>query len=220
MSGGPAPTGPTPSTSGASVHRESRWVGQGYADITKLREIAAKHERLSTRNQQRAARINTRIEKLRHQAAILREKGQKVLGRIPDIESEIAQLDRDIQARSGMPSAGVPGPDGAIQPRIGIGSDVTSLHYRVRKLQQKVVDLQHKARTYDHRAATRTQKTAELKIKADRYLEQSKIEEAEGQSYRQRADRLQAATEGEVAARLGTSAPAPYAPPPPPPDSL
>jgi len=213
MSGGPAPTGPSPSVAGASVHRESRWLGQGYADITKLREIAAKHERLSTRNQQRAARINTRIEKLRHQAAILREKGQKMLGRIPDLESEIAQLDRDIQARSGRPSAdGIP-----MTPSVGIGSDVTSLHYRVRKLQQKVVDMQHKARTYDHRAAMRTQKTAELKIKADRYLEQSKLEEAEAQSYRQRADRLQAATEGEVAARLGTGS---GAPPPPAPGSL
>jgi peptidoglycan hydrolase CwlO-like protein len=200
---------------GASVHRESRWLGQGYADITKLREIAAKHERLSTRNQQRAARINTRIEKLRHQAAILREKGQKMLGRIPDLESEIAQLDRDIQARSGRST----GPDGQISPTptVGIGSDVTSLHYRVRKLQQKVVDMQHKARTYDHRAAMRTQKTAELKIKADRYLETSKLEEAEAVAYRQRADRLQAATEGEVAARLGTG---PGPPPPPPPDSL
>jgi hypothetical protein len=97
---------------------------------------------------------------------------------------------------------------------------VTSLHYRVRKLQQKIVDLQHKARTYDHRAAMRTQKTAELKIKSDRYLEQSKLEEAEAVAYRQRADRLQAATEGEVAARLGTSSGGSAASPPPPPESL
>ncbi|MCI4333014.1 MAG: hypothetical protein L3K01_04735 [Thermoplasmata archaeon] len=207
MSGGPAPTGSPLSAGSATVHRESRWLGQGYADITKLREIAAKHERLSTRNQQRAARINTRIEKLRHQAAVLREKAQRVLGTIPDIESEIAQHDRDIQAATAR-TGGAP-----------IGSDVTNLHYRVRKLQQKVVDLQHKARTYDHRAAMRTQKTAELKIKADRYLEQSKLEEQEALSYRQRADRLQAATEGEVAARLGTSG-GPSGPPPPPPDGL
>ncbi|MCI4320874.1 MAG: hypothetical protein L3K18_06420 [Thermoplasmata archaeon] len=208
MSGDPNPPPSGPSVSGASVHRESRWLGQGYADITKLREIAAKHERLSTRAQQRAARIHTRIEKLRHQAAILREKAQKVLAMIPDKESEIAQLDRDINAATSR-TGGAP-----------IGSDVTSLHYRVRKLQQKIVDLQHKARTYDHRAAMRTQKTAELKIKADRYLETSKLEEAEAVSYRQRADRLQAATEGEVAARLGTSSGGSPAPPPPPPESL
>jgi chromosome segregation ATPase len=208
MSGDPNPPPSGPSVSGASVHRESRWLGQGYADITKLREIAAKHERLSTRAQQRAARINTRIEKLRHQAAILREKAQKVLGMIPDKESEIAQLDRDINAATSRTGGAA------------IGSDVTSLHYRVRKLQQKIVDLQHKARTYDHRAAMRTQKTAELKIKADRFLETSKLEEAEAVSYRQRADRLQAATEGEVAARLGTSSGGPGAPPPPPPESL
>jgi peptidoglycan hydrolase CwlO-like protein len=204
MSGDPNSAGPSPNAHSASIHRESRWMGQGYADITKLREIAAKHERLSTRAQQRAARVNTKIEKLRHQAAILREKGQKMLARIPDIESEIAQLDRDINAATAR-TGGAP-----------IGSDVTSLHFRVRKLQQKTVDLQHKARTYDHRAAMKTQKTAELKIKADRYLEQSKLEESEAVSYRQRADRLQAATEGEVAARLG-SAPPPGAPPPPPP---
>ncbi len=64
----------------------------------------------------------------------------------------------------------------------------------------------------------RTQKTAELKIKSDRYLEQSKLEEQEALSYRQRADRLQAATEGEVAARLGT--PGGSLTPPPPPEGL
>ena len=165
-------------------------MGQGYADITKLRELSAKHERASTRNQQRAARLNTRIEKIRHAAAVLREKAQTVLAKIPDLESEMAQHERDIKARTEK-TAG-----------ITIGSDVTELQFRIRKLQQKIVDLQHKSRTLEHRAAVKTQKTAELKVKVDRYLESSKLEEQEALSYKQRADRLQLATQGEVASHL------------------
>ena len=189
--GGGPPERPPILSSGALVHRESRWRGQGYADITKLREIAAKHDRLSTRHQQRAARLNTKIEKLRHHATVLREKGQTVLGRIPDLEAEMAQYQRDIKASTDR-TAG-----------IQIGSDVTNLQYRIRKLQQKVVDFQHKARTLELKAAQRTQKSAELKVRVDHSLEASKLEEQEAQSYRERADRLQLATEGEVASRLG-----------------
>jgi peptidoglycan hydrolase CwlO-like protein len=170
--------------------RESRWIGQEYADITKLRELAAKHDRASARFQARAARLHTRIEKLRHVATVLREKGQRALGEIPEIEQEMAQHERDIKTASERTGGVV------------VGSDVTGLHYRIRKLQQKIVDLQHKARTLEHRAAVKTQKTAELKIKADQMLEKSRLEQLEAESYRQRADRLQMATEAEVQARL------------------
>ncbi|MFZ0892437.1 MAG: hypothetical protein WB778_03940 [Thermoplasmata archaeon] len=188
-SGGGAPTTSRPSTTPLQ-HRQSRWLGQEYADITKLREISAKHDRVSSRFQQRAARTNTKIEKLRHQGTVLREKAQAVLGQIPEIEAEMAQHERDIKAHSER--------TGGVQ----IGSDVTALHYRVRKLQQKIIDKQHRARTLEHRAATKTQKTAELKIKVDRYLEQARLAEQEAISYRERADRLQMATEGNVAARI------------------
>ncbi|HEV2165543.1 MAG TPA: hypothetical protein VGS23_00980 [Thermoplasmata archaeon] len=188
-SGPPAPGAPSP-----TMHRESRWLGQGYADITKLREVAAKHDRLATRAQTRAARIQTRIERLRHGATVLREKGQHVLEKVPELQQEIAQLERDIQTGSQRVGA------------IGIGSDVTSLQVRLRKLQQKIVNLQHKSRTLEHRAAQRTQKSAELKVKVDRLLELSRLEEQEAASFRQRADRLQLATEGEVAARVGPPA--------------
>jgi len=188
---------PSPSQ-GPLHHRESRWLGQGYADITKLRELAAKHERLASRNQQRAARINTRIEKIRHAAAVLREKAQAVLGRIPDLEQEMVQYEKDIKAKTDRTRG------------ITIGSDVTELQFRIRKIQQKIVDLQHKSRTLEHRAATKTQKTAELKVKVDRFLEMGKLEEQEAVSYRQRADRLQLATQGEMADRLsGTPEPDP-----------
>jgi chromosome segregation ATPase len=205
MSAGGGPPGSAPPSAGPTVHRESRWIGQGYADMTKLRERAAKFDRESSRFQKRAASLNTKIEKLRHAAAVLREKGQTVLGKIPDLESEIGQLERNVRA----PHDRLGG--------ISLGSDVTDLQVRIRKLQQKVVNLQHKSRTYEHRASMKTQKTAELKVKVDQALERSKLAEQEAQSFRSRADRLQLATQGEAAERLsGTPSAEPMPPPPPP----
>lgn len=191
--GGGPPTQPV-SHSTPLAARQSRWIGQQYADITKLREIAAKHDRASARAQQRASRLNTRIEKLRHQATLLREKGQRVLAEIPNIEQRIKQHERDIEASTNR-DGGAP-----------IGSDVTSLHYRVRKLQQKVVDRQQKSRALELRAATKTQKTAELKVKVDRYVEAARLAEQEAIVYRQRADRLQMVTEHDVAGHLASTA--------------
>jgi len=189
--------GTPPNTGGTTTplqHRQSRWLGQGYADITKLREMAAKHDRAAGRMNQRASRLNTRIEKLRHQSTVLREKAQRALGQIPEIEQKMKQHERDIEAATNQ-SGGAP-----------VGSDVTSLHYRVRKLQQKVVDRQQRARTLEHRAAMKTQKTAELKVKVDRYLESARLQEQEANAYRQRADRLQLITETDVAASLKANA--------------
>ena len=188
--------------------RRSRWIGQQYADITKLREIAARHDRAAARAQQRVARLNTRIDKLRHQATLLREKGQKSLAQVPEIEQQMKQHERDIEAATKR-TGGAP-----------IGSDVTSLHYRVRKLQQKVVDRQQKARALELRAATKTQKTAELKVKVDRYTETAHLEEQEAVAYRQRADRLQMVTEHDVADHLKASAAPPKSSPDEPPPSL
>jgi len=174
--------------------RRSRWIGQQYADITKLRELAARHDRAAARAQQRVARLNTRIEKLRHQATLLREKKERTLAQIPEIEQQMKQHERDIEAATNK-TGGAP-----------VGSDVTSLHYRVRKLQQKVVDRQQKARALELRAATKTQKTAELKVKVNRYLETARLEEQEAVAYRQRADRLQLVTEHDVADHLKATA--------------
>ncbi|MCI4365173.1 MAG: hypothetical protein L3K10_03820 [Thermoplasmata archaeon] len=191
-SGGTPPDALGPATPLAA--RRSRWIGQQYADITKLREIAARHDRSSVRAQQRAARLNTRIEKLRHQATLLREKGQKVLAEIPEIQQMMKQHERDIAASTGQQHGGA------------VTSDVTSLHYRVRKLQQKVVDKQQKHRHLELRAAQKTQKTAELKVKVDRYTELSRLEEQEAVAYRQRADRLQTVSETDVAGHLTATA--------------
>ena len=188
--------------------RRSRWIGQQYADITKLREIAARHDRAAARAAQRVARLNTRIDKLRHQATLLRERGQRALAQIPEIEQEMKQQERDIEAAT-KKTGGAP-----------IGSDVTSMHYRVRKLQQKVVDRQQKARSLELRAATKTQKTAELKVKVDRYLETARLEEQEAVAYRHRADRLQLVSEHEVADHLKATADSPKESPDEPPSSL
>ncbi len=198
--GGPPPEAPTAGTPLAA--RRSRWIGQQYADITKLREHAARHDRASARAQQRVARLNTKIEKLRHQATLLREKAQKVLAEIPELEQQIKQHERDINAASGQRPPGATG-------SVGMTSDVTSLHYRVRKLQQKIVDKQQKSRHLELRAAQKTQKTAELKVKVDRYTEAARLEEQEANAYRQRADRLQAVSEGDVASHLAATATAP-----------
>jgi len=203
--------GETPPSGGAATPlaaRRSRWIGQQYADITKLRELAARHDRASARAQQRVARLNTHIEKLRHQATLLREKSQRTLAQIPEIEQEMKQHERDIEAATNR-TGGAP-----------VGSDVTSLHYRVRKLQQKVVDRQQKARALELRAATKTQKTAELKVKVDRYVETARLEEQEAVAYRQRADRLQLVTEHDVADHLKASAADTKTPPDEPPPSL
>lgn len=204
MTAGGDPSGASPPpSSGILFHRESRFLGQGYADMTKLRERAAKFDRESSRFQRRAASLNLKIEKLRHAAAVLREKGQSVLAKMPDFESEIAQHERTVKAAQERTHG------------ITIGSDVTELQVRIRKLQQKVVDLQHKARTYEHRAAMKTQKTAELKVKVDQAMERSKLAEQEANSFRSRADRLQLATQGDAASRLGGTPSAEPVPPPP-----
>jgi chromosome segregation ATPase len=182
--GGGTPPEPTPHST-ALAHRASRWLGQQYADITKLREIAARHDRAAARAQQRASRLNTRIDKLRHQATLLREKEQRVLAQVPALEQEMKQHQRDIDSATSR-LGGAP-----------LTSDVTALHYRMRKMQQKVVDRQQKARSLELRAATKNQKTQELKVKVDRYLEAARLAEQEAGSYRQRADRLQMVTEQE-----------------------
>ncbi|MCI4372219.1 MAG: hypothetical protein L3K02_01025 [Thermoplasmata archaeon] len=206
-SGGTPPDAPGPGTPLAA--RRSRWIGQQYADITKLREHAARHDRASSRAQQRAARISTRIEKLRHQATLLREKGQKVLAEIPEFEQQIKQHERDINASTTQRQSAAPPGQGHT---VAMTSDVTSLHYRIRKLQQKVVDKQQKTRHLELRAAQKTQKTAELKVKVDRYTEVARLEEQEANAYRQRADRLQAASESDVSSHLTATAVPPTIP--------
>ena len=198
--GPPPASSPTP-----SVHLTgtSRFLGgEGFADITKLRELAAKYERLAAKIQAKMARLHTRIEKLRHQATLLREKAEKVLERIPEYQQEMAQHERTIQASTSQHTSH------------SVGSDITGLHYRIRQLQQKIVDVQHRARRIEHRAAVKTQASAVLKVKADRLVEQIRAAQVEAQNYQRRADRLQMTTEAEAAQYAAVPPPPP--PPPPP----
>ncbi|HEV2317216.1 MAG TPA: hypothetical protein VGV89_06545 [Thermoplasmata archaeon] len=186
-SGGEAPP-PSPSHAHIVAARESRWLGQEYADITKLREVAAKHDHLSSRWTSKQARVLVKIEKLRHVATVLREKAETVRGRVPELQQQIDQNSRQIQAQNERTRG------------IVIGSDVTAMYYRNQKLQQKIVNLKDKAQKLEHRAAIKTQKAAELKVKSDEYLEHARVEALEAQTYRERADRLQKATEGALVA--------------------
>lgn len=198
---------PPPTTSNTpSLHLTgtSRWLGEGYADITKLRELAAKHERLAAKIQAKVARLHTKIEKLRHAATLLREKSEEVLSRIPEYQQEMSQHERTIQTTT------------AHQTTHTVGSDITGLHYRIRQLQQKIVDVQHKARRIEHRAAVKTQVSAVLKVRADRLLDQVRAAQIEAQNYLKRADRLQLATESEATQAAAANPPPPPEPPPPP----
>ncbi len=188
MSAGGESPPPVPSHAHIVAARESRWLGQEYADITKLRELAAKHDHIASRFTSRQARVLVKIEKLRHVATVLREKGEELRSRVPQLQQEIDQPNRQIQANTERTKG------------IVIGSGVTAMHYRNQKLQQKIVNLKDKAQKLDHRAAIKTQKAAELKVKADQFLEHARVESLEAQSYRDRADRLQRATESSLAA--------------------
>lgn len=192
--GGDPPPTPTVDHGTVRAARESRWLGQEYADITKLREFAARHDHLAAKFNTKQARVLTRIERLRHYATVLREKAQELRARIPPIQQEIDQNGRQIQAANERTKG------------IVVGSDQTALHYRNQKLQQKIVNLQDKAQKLDHKAAIKTQKAAELKVHSDQFLEHSRAEVLEAQAYRDRADRLQRATEGSLAG-MPTAAP-------------
>jgi peptidoglycan hydrolase CwlO-like protein len=207
MSADGNPTPPPPSHAHVMAARESRWLGQEYADITKLREIAAKHDHLASKATAREARFLVKIERLRHVATVLREKAEQTRARVPQLQQEIDQNSRQIQAASERTKG------------IVVGSDQTALHYRNQKLQQKIVNLKDKAQKLDHRAAIKTQKAAELKVRADQFLEHARAESLEAQQYRERADRLQKATEASFQP-TATAAPPPMpatVPPPPPP---
>lgn len=193
--GGPSDTTPAH----LQAARESRWRGQGYADITKLRELSARHEHRAAKFQRRDARMRTSIERLRHHATVLREKANSLRARVPEIQQQMAQNDRTIRDATERTKG------------IVIGSDVTELQFKNQKLQQKIIDVQAKAQRLDHRAAIKTQKGAEIKVKADALLERARQELLEGQSYRDRADRLQRATEA-----VQVAPPPPAAPPSPP----
>ncbi len=202
-SGGNSPN-PTPQPIDATmVHnqRATRWMGQEYADMTKLREISAKHSHTAARAEARAARLLTHVDRLRHSATALREKSARVRSEVPALQSSITELNTQITGAAHNATPGMP-------PT----SDITTLQVRARKLQQKIADRERKATGYDLRAARCTQKGSEIKVKADRLLEIARSHEQESQVYRQRADQLQLAADGRLASAGGSGTPPPAPP--------
>ncbi|MEM0129286.1 MAG: hypothetical protein QXG65_03885 [Thermoplasmata archaeon] len=177
------PPSPMPADPGAvEAQRESRWFGQEYADMTKLREISAKHAHTAAKAEARAARLLTAADKHRHAATIYREKAAATRGDIPPLQESITQVNGQIAEAAKRATPGMPP-----------SADVTGLQVRARKLQQRAADLERKATSYDLKAARHTQKASEIKVRADHLLEMAKAHEAEALAYRQRADQLQMA---------------------------
>lgn len=185
--GNPPPTPQPVDPNMVQNQRQVRWMGQEYADMTKLREISAKHAHTAARAQARAAHLMTRVDKLRHAATALREKSDKTRSAIPALQNTVTQLNAQIAAATRSSTPGV-----------APASDVTKVQVKARKLQQKVADYERKAASLDLKAAKHTQKASEIKIKADRFLEVARSHEQEAQVYRNRADQLQLAAEGRL----------------------
>lgn len=200
--GGEAPPPSTDSggdSNALTAQRQTRWAGQEYADMTKLRELSAQHAHFAARAEARAAHLMLKVDKLRHVATGLREKSVLARSDVPTLEEGIAQLNAQIgdaakHARPGVPPT----------------SDVTKLQIQARKLQQKVADKQRRGASLELRAARNTQKASEIKVRADKFLELAREHEQESQVYRQRADQLQMAADG----RLGPTPEARGVPPP------
>lgn len=186
-------TAPPPSGSTLDVDRSARFTSLGYQNITKLREEAARYERMAFKERARSAKFNTVMEKHRHRATVYREKEQSTLGKIPDLETEQQEQQKLLQ----MGASGTA--TGAVQPH-----EQSKIHVRIRKLQQKMANLQRRAKTLEHKAAHHLQIASQKKVLSDAAIEKAKQWEAEARQYTLMADRMQKATEPEsLAPNLG-----------------
>ncbi len=168
------------------MDRSARFTSLGYQNITKLREEAAKYERMAFRERARSAKFNTVMEKHRHRATVLREKEQATLAKIPDLETEQQEQQKLLQMGASGTSSG------AVQPH-----EQSKIHVRIRKLQQKMANLQRRAKTLEHKAAHHLQIASQKKVLSDAAIEKAKQWEAEARQYTLMADRMQKATEPE-----------------------
>ncbi len=203
-SGGEVPSpspeeAPSGDASAVRAQRQTRWLGQEYADMTKLREVSAHHAHMAARAEARAAHLMLKVDKLRHIATGLREKGTLTRSDIPMLQDGITQLNAQIEDAAKHAQRGVPP-----------SSDVTKLQIQARKLQQRMADKERKAAGLELQAARHTQRASEIKVRADRFLEIARVHEQESRAYRQRADQLQMAADG----RLGPMPEASEAPSP------
>ncbi len=162
--------------------RSARISSQGFADISKLRQEAAKFERRAFRMRQRSAHYTTQMEKDRHRATVYRERQQRYLSQIPSCQQEMSELEKELRAGA---SAATP------------ARDQSRIHVNIRKLQERIARLERKAEDNEHRAAVQMQAAAEKKVQSDMFAEKAKTLEVEAAAFTQRADRMQRAAEGE-----------------------
>ena len=184
----PAPAhhpAPPPETSLERL-RGVRVLSQGYGDITKLREMAAKWNNTAAKLKHKAAQFITRMEKARHRATVYREKQNTYLAKVPLVEGTMADLEKELQAGAH------PGGQG-IRPQ-----DQSRIHVKIRRLQERILNLQRKARIYETKAAHQMAIASQRKITADTYMEQANAAETEAANLTSRADRLQRASEPEM----------------------
>lgn len=169
--------------------------------MTKLREISARHAHIAARAEARAAKLMTKVDKLRHGATAFREKAERARAFVPGLQGSVTQLNAQIQAATRSATPGV-----------APSADITKVQVQARKLQQRIADYERRASAYDFRAAQLTQRGSEIKVKADRLLETARTHEQESVAYRNRADQLQLAAEGRlppVAGGAGSPSPPP-----------
>ncbi len=195
MASGNEPPPPPPPTGNASAPsaravvegaRISRVSSQGFADISRLRQEAAKFERRAYKMRQKAAHHTTRMEKHRHRATVFREREQGLLARIPTLNQEMAEFEKEL--RAGAAGAGT----GAVRSQ-----DQSRIHVKIRKIQERIAGLERKAKDNEHRASVQMQAASEEKVHADMFTERAKGLEAEAAAFTQRADRMQRAAEGD-----------------------
>lgn len=186
-------TAPPPSGSTLDTDRSARFMSLGVANINKLREEAAKYEKMAFKERHRASKLTTTMEKHRHRATVLREKEQAVLGRIPELESDQKEQEKMLQmGASGTASGAV------------AAHDQSKIHVKIRKIQQKMAGLQRRAKNLEHAAAHHLQIASQKKVLSDMHIEKAKQWEAEARAYTLMADRMQKATEPDsLAPTLG-----------------
>jgi|GEM_PF-2567132 chromosome segregation ATPase len=160
-------------------------ASQGFGDVTKLRELAAQWERKASRLRHKAAKYLTKMERARHSATVYKQKHDGLQKKIPELEAQIADLEKELRAGAN--------PSSPLSP-----AEQSRIQLKIRKIQEKIMGVHHRAHVMDQKAAHQMAVASKHKITADMFQEQAKAAEAEAESYTARADRLQKASEGDL----------------------
>lgn len=153
--------------------RHEKQLAAELHDITKLRELAAKHSATAARLYKRyrseeaaMVKYNEYANKARRRAEGYEAKSKDMLARADDVQSGIEFLEARKAERARM---------------------------RVAKYKTKSAQLKARGSSYMAKAAKYSQKSAARRERAKAFLEQSKTHEAEAHSLNKRAEKLQKA---------------------------